>query len=410
MTVRGNLRLRGFRPEREAEIAGRSGPPIGRRMREALRLGRERGAGRRRRAAAHRRLGRSGPGVGGSAERKGIGYDDVAKSRGRPRSARTRAASRCLPACGGDVLYGLRVLGKNSGLHHRGGSDAGAVHRRQHRHIQHHQRGHVQVAAGPRSAALMLLKWSARGKLGAMVSVPMEIATDSRGASMSTLLAVQTVPGRSAGARTIFRASPSSPGGGRLRSAVWSPYIRPTGNTSRRLFSRRSVWAPPPDACSCRPMMRPVRRAVVVLQYAYWKRQFVGDVKMSARHRPERAAVHRSGRSRRIFAYLTPGNIRDLFGALIPAPQSPAGLRIRGRPRKEDAGSFLDCGGGPFETGHFGGLGAEPAYRFVPEQPDACRKAASERRRTRPRFTLRPGADRLYRASAGQLSDAAVRV
>ena len=46
-----------------------------------------------------------------------------------------------------DVRYGARTLRRSPGVHRRRGADAGARHRRQHRHLQRRQRRHAAAAA-----------------------------------------------------------------------------------------------------------------------------------------------------------------------------------------------------------------------------------------------------------------------
>jgi hypothetical protein len=150
--VRRNLRLRGFRPEREAEIVEEVARQLEDAYTEALRLG-----------ASEERAGEI-------ARRHIVDWDALAHEleeaqRGKESAMTTwqhNAEDRALRERGRlTFLAGWRRrralrparAGEESRLHHRRRPDAGPLHRRQHRHFQHHQRGHVQVAAGARSAA-----------------------------------------------------------------------------------------------------------------------------------------------------------------------------------------------------------------------------------------------------------------
>ena len=162
------------------------------------------------------------------------------------------------------------------------------------------------------------------------------------------------------------------------------------------------MWAPPLGRVFVPADDAPGAAPVVVLQYGYWKRQFGGDRSIVGKTIDLNGLPFTVvGVAEESFAYLTPGNVRDLSVPLIQRRNLAAALYLDARTGR--CGLVLDCGRGPFEAGHFGGRRAKPAHRSVPQPSDACRETPGDSR-GRARDHTGTGADRLDRASAGGIS------
>jgi len=151
--VRRNLRLRGFRPEREAEIVEEVARQLEDAYAEALRLG---ASLEQAREAVQSHI----------ADWNALARELEESHRGREssmttlqnaaedRDFRNGGALSAFTEVRQDILIRIARPEKESRLHGRGGADAGAVHRRQYLDFQHHERRHAEVAARARSATL----------------------------------------------------------------------------------------------------------------------------------------------------------------------------------------------------------------------------------------------------------------
>ena len=105
---------------------------------------------------------------------------------------------------------------------------------------------------------------------------------------------------------------------------------------------------------------------VAVLQYGYWKREFARDRSIIGK------TIDLNGQpftvigvAEESFAFLTPGNVRDLSVPLVQRRNLAATLRLVGTQGR--CGLLLDRGRRPLEARHFGGRRAKPAYGAVPQ-------------------------------------------
>ena len=146
---------------------------------------------------------------------------------------------------------------------------------------------------------LMLLKWSARGKLGVHgFSSYGDCDQPAQGPPIRTTARCRSLSSKKCGQHGPFSSLAEFAGRRRLRSAGMCAVHQATGQyVSGDYFQALGVGAaagrvfiPADNAPGAAP--------VVVLQYGYWKRQFGGDRSIIGKTtRPERAAIHGSGRS-----------------------------------------------------------------------------------------------------------------
>ena len=149
--VRRNLRLRGFRPEREAEITEEVARQLEDAYTEALRLGSTHHQACEA-AEAHiadwTTLARELEVSHRGRESRMTTLQNAAEDRDFRR--RGRFSVFTAPATG-HPLWIARPE-EEPGIHRRRSTDASAVHRRQHLDFQHHECRHAEIASGARSA------------------------------------------------------------------------------------------------------------------------------------------------------------------------------------------------------------------------------------------------------------------
>ena len=347
--VRRNLRLRGFRPEREAEIVEEVARQLEDAYTEALRLG-----------ASEQRA--------GEIARRHIGdWDALAHEleeaqRGKESAMTTwqhNLEDRDLLKPGrlsflsgwrGDVLYGLRVLAKNPGF------TAVAILT-------------LALCIGANTAIftvinavmlkslpvrdpehLMLLKWSVRGKLKSHsfssygdcsnrpgianphnCSLSKPFLEEVRQSGLFSSLA-EFAGGESltvSGSVAVQKAS---------AQYVSGDYFQALGVGA----AAGRVFAPADDAPGAPP--------VTVLQYAYWKREFSTDSSIIGKTLDLNGLPFTVvGVAEESFTYLTPGNVRDLS---VPLSQRKnLQQRFAWSPKQEDAGSFWIVAAGRLKPG-----------------------------------------------------------
>ena len=340
--VRRNLRLRGFRPEREAEIVEELARQLEDAYTEALRLG-----------ASEQRA--------GDIARRHIGdWDALAHEleeaqRGKEsamtiwqhnvedRALRAHGKVTLLAGWGRDILYGLRVLARNPGF------TAVAVLT-------------LALCIGANTAIfgiinavmfkalpirdpehLMLLKWNARGKLGVhgfssygdcinsgcSLSKPFldDVREHGPFASLAEFAGAGSITVSGTGA--VHQANGQYVSGDYFRTLGVGPELG-------------RVFLPSDNA--------PGAPAVVVLQHGYWKRQFGGDrtilgTTMDLNGLPFTVV----GVAAESFAYLTPGNVRDLSVPLIQRRNLQQFFAWT--QTQEDAGSFWIVAAGRLKPG-----------------------------------------------------------
>jgi len=347
--VRANLRLRGFRPEREAEIVEEVARQLEDAYSEALRLG------------------ASDSDAASIARRHIVNWtalaDELQQAHHGKESAMTawqhnaedralRAHGRLAPMAGWgrDVLYGLRVLAKNPGFTAVAvltlalciGANTAIFS------IINAVMLKALPIRDPRS--LMLLKWSARGKLG-VHSFSSYGDCDNRSGSENPHGCSLSKPFlddvREHGPFSTLAAWAG--GGGMTVSGNGAVHQANGQYVSGDYFQTLGVGAalgrvlaPADNAPGAPP--------VVVLQYGYWKRQFGGDRAIAGKTIDLNGLPFTVvGVAEESFTYLTPGNFRDLSVPLVQRRNLQQ--RFQWNPHQEDAGSFWIVAAGRLKPG-----------------------------------------------------------
>jgi predicted permease len=347
--VRGNLRLRGFRPEREAEIAEEVARQLEDAYTEALRLG----ASEARAGEIARRHIADWGALAHELEEARRGKESAMtmwQHHAEDRALRERGRLTFLAGWGGDVLYGLRVLGKNPGF------TTVAILT-------------LALCIGANTAIfsiinavmfkslpvrdpehLMLLKWTVRGKLknhGFSSYGDCDSRSGSGNEHRCSLSKPFLEEVRQHGP---FSTLAEFAGGGSITVSGSVAVHRASGQyVSGDYFQTLGVGAaagrvfvPADDAPGAAP--------VVVLQYAYWKRQFAGDRSIIGKTLDLNGLPFTIvGVAEESFTYLTPGNVRDLSVPLLQhrSLHDPDSWS----PRKEDAGAFWIVAAGRLKPG-----------------------------------------------------------
>jgi predicted permease len=337
--VRLNLRLRGFRPEREAEIV----EEVARQLEDAYNEAARRGANESQaREIAQRHIG-DWAALANELQEAHHGKESAMTNWQQQAEDRANRAHGILTPLAGwwrDVLYGLRVLAKN-----RGFTTVAVLT--------------LALCIGANTAIfsiinavmfkelpirdpqhLMLLKWSARGKLGIHgTSSYGDCGDDSSGGanphgcslSKPFLDDVQehgpfSSVAAFAGANRIIVS-----GHGAVHQAsgeyVSGDYFRALGVSP----ALGRVFVPADNATGAAP--------VTVLQYGYWQRQFGGDRTILGKIVDLNGIPFTVvGVAAESFTYLTPGHNRDLSVPMVQRRNLQQGFRWT--PHQEDAGSF----------------------------------------------------------------------
>jgi len=347
--VRRNLRLRGFRPEREAEIVEEVARQLEDAYTEALRLG----ASEERAGEITRRHVIDWNGLAHELEEAQRGKESAMTTwqhNAEDRDVLKRGRLSFLSGWRGDVLYGLRVLAKNPGF------TAVAILT-------------LALCIGANTAIftvinavmlkslpvrdpehLMLLKWSVRGKLKSHsfssygdcsnrpgianphnCSLSKPFLEEVRQSGLFSSLA-EFAGGESltvSGSVAVQKAS---------AQYVSGDYFQALGVGA----AAGRVFAPADDAPGAPP--------VTVLQYAYWKREFSTDSSIIGKTLDLNGLPFTVvGVAEESFTYLTPGNVRDLS---VPLSQRKnLQQRFAWSPKQEDAGSFWIVAAGRLKPG-----------------------------------------------------------
>ena len=347
--VRRNLRLRGFRPEREAEIVEEVARQLEDAYTEALRLG---GGEDQAAETARRHIG-DWAALAHELEEAQRGKESAMTTwqhNAEDRALRERGRLTLLAGWSGDVLYGLRMLAKNPGF------TTVAVLT-------------LALCIGANTAIfsiidavmfkslpvrdpqhLMLLKWSARGKLkthsfssygdcfnrsgvanphGCSLSKP--FLEDVRQHGPFSSLAEFA----GAGSITVSGNVAVHQANGQYVSGDYFQALG-VGAAAGRVF------VPADDAPGAAP--------VAVLQYAYWKREFASDRSIIGKTLDLNGLPFTIvGVAEESFTYLTPGNTRDLSVPLVQRRNLQQSYAWS--PRQEDAGSFWIVAAGRLRPG-----------------------------------------------------------
>jgi predicted permease len=347
--VRRNLRLRGFRPEREAEIV----EEVARQLEDAY--------------TEARRLGASEDRAGEIARRHIIAWDALAHEleeaqRGKEstmttwqhnaedRALRERGRLTLLAGWRGDVLYGLRVLAKNPGF------TTVAVLT-------------LALCIGANTAIfsiinavmlkslpvrdpehLMLLKWSARGKLKSHGFSSYGDCDNRSGAANPHGCSLSKPFLEDVRQHGPFSSLAEFAGAGSITVSGNVAVHQANGQyVSGDYFQALGVgvaagraFVPADDAPGAAP--------VTVLQYGYWKREFASDRSIIGKTLDLNGLPFTIvGVAEESFTYLTPGNIRDLS---VPLGQRKnLQQRFAWSPKQEDAGSFWIVAAGRLKPG-----------------------------------------------------------
>jgi predicted permease len=347
--VRRNLRLRGFRPEREAEIVEEVARQLEDAYREALRLG----AGEERAGdIARRHIGDWGA-LASELEEAQRGKESAMTTwqhNAEDRALREGGGLTFLASLRGDVLYGLRVLAKNPGF------TTVAILT-------------LALCIGANTAIfsiinavmlkslpvrdpqhLMLLKWSVRGKLKSHSFSSYGDCSNRPGTANPHNCSLSKPFLEEVRQSGLFSSLAEFAGGGGLTVSgnvavhqasgqyVSGDYFQALGVGA----AAGRVFAPADDAPGAAP--------VTVLQYGYWKRQFASDRSIIGKTLDLNGLPFTIvGVAEESFTYLTPGNIRDLS---VPLGQRKnLQQRFAWSAKQEDAGSFWIVAAGRLKPG-----------------------------------------------------------
>jgi predicted permease len=346
--VRRNLRLRGFRPEREAEIVEELARQLEDAYTEALRLG----ASERRAGEIARRHISDWPALARELEEAQRGKESAMTAwqhNAEDRALRERGRLTWLAGWRGDVLYGLRVLAKNPGF------TTVAVLT-------------LALCIGANTAIftiinavmfkslpvrdpqhLMLLKWSARSKLkshgfSSYGDCDGRSGTGSEhGCSLSKPFLEEVRRHGPFSSLAEFAGAGFTVSGNVAIHQTQGQFV--SGDYFQALgvgAAAGRVFVPADDAPGAAP--------VAVLQYAYWKSNFAGDRSIIGKTLDLNGLPFMVvGIAEESFAYLTPGNIRNISVPLVQHRnlQEPDTWS----PRQEDAGSFWIVAAGRLKPG-----------------------------------------------------------
>ncbi|MGA2740288.1 MAG: ABC transporter permease [Bryobacteraceae bacterium] len=347
--VHERLRLRGFRPEREAEIVEEVARQLEDAYGEALRLGAN---DLQASEIAKRHVG-DWTALASALQEAHQGKESAMTTLQQNLEDRAlRAHGRVIPLAdwGRDILYGLRVLAKNPGF------TTVAVLT-------------LALCIGANTAIfsiinalmfkalpirdpehLMLLKWSARGKLGvhgfsSYGDCSNRSGTDNpHGCSLSKpFLDDVREHGPFSGLAEFAGAGGITVSGRGAVHQANGQYV--SGDYFQTLGvgpELGRVFVPSDNA--------PGAPGVVVLQYGYWKRQFAGDRTILGKTVDLNGLPFTVvGVATESFAYLTPGNVRDLSAPLVQRRNLQQ--RFAWTPHQEDAGSFWIVAAGRLKPG-----------------------------------------------------------
>lgn len=347
--VRNNLRLRGFRPEREAEIVEEVARQLEDACAEALRLG---AAESQAREVAQRHI-TDWTTLANQLQEAHHGKESgmtTWQHNAEDRAIQKHGALTALVGWQRDIFYGLRVLAKNPGFTAAavltlalciGANTAifSIINAVMLRALPVHDPQH-----------LMLMTWSARGKLGVhgfssygdcenhsgednqygcSLSKPFleDVRAHGPFSSLAAFAGGAGVTVRGAGA--VHQANGQYVSGDYFQTLGVGPALG-------------RVFVPADNAPGAPP--------VVVLQYGYWKRQFGGDRTILGKtvdlNGLPFAVVGVAAES---FTYLTPGRVRDLSVPLVQCRNLQQ--RFPWTPSQEDAGSFWIVAAGRLKPG-----------------------------------------------------------
>ncbi len=347
--VRGRLRLRGFRPERDAEIVEEVARQLEDAYSEAVRLG----ADETRAFEIAARHVSDWDALANELQEAHHGKESVMTTWQQNTEDRVlHARGRITPLVGWrrDILYGLRVLAKNPGF------TIVAVLT-------------LALCIGANTAIfsivnavmfkalpirdpehLMLLKWSARGKLGVhgMSSygdcLNMSSGANGHGCSLSRPFLEEV---REHGP---FTSLAEFAGGGNVTvSGLTGVHQANEQYVSGDYFTALGV-GPALGRVFAPADNNPGAPAVVVLQYGYWKRQFGGDRGIIGKTLDLNGLPFAIvGVAAESYTFLTPGNVRDLSVPLIQRRNLQQ--QFAWTPAQEDAGSFWIVAAGRLKPG-----------------------------------------------------------
>ena len=347
--VRRNLCLRGFRPGREAEIVEEVARQLEDACVEALRSG----ASEERAGQIARRHIVDWNALAHELEEAQRGKESAMtawQNNTDDRALRERGRLTFLAGMRGDVLYGLRVLAKNSGF-----TTVTVLT--------------LALCIGANTAIfsiinavmfkalpirdpqhLMLLKWSARGKLGVHGFSSYGDCTNSSGTTNPHGCSLSKPFLDDVRAHGPFASLAEFAGGGGVTvSGLGGVHQASQQYVSGDYFASLGVgpalgrvFMPADNAPGAPP--------VVVLQFGYWKRQFGADRSILGKTLDLNGLPFTVvGVAAESFGYLTPGNIRDLSVPLIQRRNLQQGFAWT--PAQEDAGSFWIVAAGRLKPG-----------------------------------------------------------
>lgn len=346
--VRHNLRLRGFRPEREAEIVEEVARQLEDAHTEALRLG----ASEERAGEIARRHIVDWAALAHELEEAQRGKESAMTTwqhNAEDRALRERGRLAFLAGWGGDVLYGLRVLAKNPGF------TTVAVLT-------------LALCIGANTAIfsiinavmfkslpvrdpqhLMLLKWTVRGTLKSHSFSSYGDCSNRSGGANPHGCSLSKPFLEEVRQHGPFSSLAEFAGGGSITVSGNVAVHQATGQyVSGDYFQALGVgpaagrvFVPADDAPGAAP--------VAVLQYAYWKRGFASDRSIIGKTIDLNGLPFTVvGIAEESFAYLTPGNVRDLS---VPLGQRRNLQQRYAWSQREDAGSFWIVAAGRLKPG-----------------------------------------------------------
>ena len=346
--VRQNLRLRGFRPEREAEIVEEVARQLEDAHTEALRLG----ASEERAGEIARRHIVDWAALAHELEEAQRGKESAMTTwqhNAEDRALRERGRLAFLAGWSGDVLYGLRVLAKNPGF------TTVAVLT-------------LALCIGANTAIfsiinavmfkslpvrdpqhLMLLKWTVRGTLKSHSFSSYGDCSNRSGGANPHGCSLSKPFLEEVRQHGPFSSLAEFAGGGSITVSGNVAVHQATGQyVSGDYFQALGVgpaagrvFVPADDAPGAAP--------VAVLQYAYWKRGFASDRSIIGKTIDLNGLPFTVvGIAEESFAYLTPGNVRDLS---VPLGQRRNLQQRYAWSQREDAGSFWIVAAGRLKPG-----------------------------------------------------------
>jgi predicted permease len=347
--VRRNLRLRGFRPEREAEIVEEVARQLEDAYTDALRLG----ASEERAGEIARRHVTDWDALAHELEEAQRGKESamtIWQHNAEDRALRAPGRLAFLAGWSGDVLHGLRVLAKTPGF------TTVAILT-------------LALCIGANTAIfsiidtvmfkslpvrdpqhLMLLQWTVRGKLKSHSFSSYGDCSNRSGVANPHGCSLSKPFLEDVRRHGPFSSLAEFAGAGSITVSGNVAVHQATGQyVSGDYFQALGVgpaagrmFVPADDAPAAAP--------VAVLQYAYWKRVFAGDRSIIGKTLDLNGLPFTIvGVAAESFAYLTPGNIRDLSVPLVQRRNLQQ--RFAWSPRQEDAGSFWIVAAGRLKPG-----------------------------------------------------------